>query len=605
MPDPPPHALRARAALALVLLLLLTAAASPGAAAAASSGPQVFAKSGERPDEFGAPPHATAVLSASVVNAVRALAIQATDPGRFFLGSLCATGVSACAGDVRLDGFEERGRGIVRPVRFVARNGSTISGRVWATNAGPARRPLVVITNGSIQAPEQLYWWAAQTLAKAGYVVITTDAAGQGQSDLLGAGAETLEGVHPQVAGNTFYDGTQDALDFALSSPSAPFCPRRSRGGGLHCDKQRARVGSGGASAHNPLWRLIDPERIGLAGHSYGASGVSWVGQQDPRVDAVVAWDRLCDPSARPATCSTGGLGGPVALRVPSLSLVADSFLGFEAVNGPPADPSAKAAPSRRFSAAGIDTGSIAIRGGTHFEFSYLPLAAFRATLRGIDLSAWYTLAWMDKYVKRDPTADRRLLSDRWRRDPADARIDPAGGGNLLSDWSTSRLDVRRTDGSRVRCEDLRAGCAALAPDDGQPAEWGFLPIATALDGTPAVVGGQDGPAAVATAVGRPRLRLTTSVGGRPGDRRRRVRVRVGNGGTTAVRDVVLRFHAGTRGRTSRSRVRLRRLAPGAVRTATVVVRRRGSGRAPVALVVRASAPGTTPRVLRRSVEVR
>jgi hypothetical protein len=32
--------------------------------------------------------------------------------------------------------------------------------------SGPAKRPGVVITNGSVQADEQLYWFAAQALAK-------------------------------------------------------------------------------------------------------------------------------------------------------------------------------------------------------------------------------------------------------------------------------------------------------------------------------------------------------------------------------------------------------------------------------------------------------
>jgi hypothetical protein len=32
---------------------------------------------------------------------------------------------------------------------------------------------------------------------------------------------------------------------------------------------------------------------------------------------------------------------------------------------------------------------------------------------------AWYTTAWFDKYVKHDPTADARLLTNRWRHDAA------------------------------------------------------------------------------------------------------------------------------------------------------------------------------------------
>jgi hypothetical protein len=39
-----------------------------------------------------------------------------------------------------------------------------------------------VITNGSVQAPERLYWFAAQTLAKARYVVLTFDPQGKGLS---------------------------------------------------------------------------------------------------------------------------------------------------------------------------------------------------------------------------------------------------------------------------------------------------------------------------------------------------------------------------------------------------------------------------------------
>ena len=54
------------------------------------------------------------------------------------------------------------------------------------TRQGPAKRPGVVITDGSVQADEQMYWYAAQALAKDGYVVMTFDPQGQGRSDTLG-----------------------------------------------------------------------------------------------------------------------------------------------------------------------------------------------------------------------------------------------------------------------------------------------------------------------------------------------------------------------------------------------------------------------------------
>jgi len=125
--------------------------------------------------------------------------MQATDPERNFLGPhLCATGDDGCAGDVRLYNWESHG-GIVKKVLFTARSGATISGRVWATKAGPAKRPGIVITPGSVQAPERLYWFAAQTLAKAGYVVLTSDPQGQGQSDERGESPDENEGSPAQT----------------------------------------------------------------------------------------------------------------------------------------------------------------------------------------------------------------------------------------------------------------------------------------------------------------------------------------------------------------------------------------------------------------------
>jgi alpha-beta hydrolase superfamily lysophospholipase len=98
---------------------------------------------------------------------------------------------------------------------------------VGDARAGPALRPAVVVTTGSVQAPEVLYLWAATTLAKEGFVVLTFDVQGQGRSDTYGEGVDRNEGV-PSQAGQPFYDGTEDALDFLLSTPARPYRPRRS-----------------------------------------------------------------------------------------------------------------------------------------------------------------------------------------------------------------------------------------------------------------------------------------------------------------------------------------------------------------------------------------
>ena len=57
--------------------------------------------------------------------------------------------------------------------------GPTLSGAGVGHAHGPAKRPGVLITNGFVQADEQIYWYAAQALAKAGYVVLTFDPRGR------------------------------------------------------------------------------------------------------------------------------------------------------------------------------------------------------------------------------------------------------------------------------------------------------------------------------------------------------------------------------------------------------------------------------------------
>ena len=177
----------------VLLVALAFGVPDAGAQSASEKDEQNRAKSGERAAEHQTPEYQAELDRREQENAQSMATTLANDPERNF-ATVCAIGGNACAGDVRLYDFEERGRGIVRPLLWTARNGSTVSGHVWATKAGPAKRPVVVITNGSIQAPEAIYWWAAQTLAKHGYVVLTWDPHQQGRSDTLGEGVDINEG---------------------------------------------------------------------------------------------------------------------------------------------------------------------------------------------------------------------------------------------------------------------------------------------------------------------------------------------------------------------------------------------------------------------------
>jgi dienelactone hydrolase len=477
---------------AAVVALLVCASAAQAFDPAAEA--QNYGKGTERQAIYSTPEYQARLRQESVNNRVNAMAAQAADPERDILTHLCSTGEDGCAGDVRLYDWESSGYGIVQKVLWTARNGATISGHLWATKAGPAKRPGIVITNGSVQADEQLYWFVAQTLAKQGYVVLTWDPQGQGQSDTGGEGADQQEGVPAQSDGRPFFDGTEDALNFFFSNPSSPYVPLKScMTGTSHAPKQDRRVKAKLNAGFNPLWELLDTSRVGIAGHSYGAEGVSYIGQFDPRVKAIVAFDNLggvdpnasfigSNPSEQP--CPGDPSQRAVAkITKPALGMSADYFLPPEPKTSDP-DPLEKSGESLEYSKQGVDTGEIIIRGGTHYDFDWIPNPGFTATLRGADEITWYTSAWFDKYVKGDPAADKRLLTDRWRADAPEAAVDPNGDGNMFSAYYKSRLDIGLNGGGRFLCEDMRPGCPGMvaASADGQPAAYDYIKVATAPD---------------------------------------------------------------------------------------------------------------------------
>jgi hypothetical protein len=166
----------------------------------------------------------------------------------------------------------------------------------------------------------------------------------------------------------------------------------------------------------------------------------------------------------------------PAKLTKPALGMSADYFLPPTPNTSQP-DPSAKSTESLEYTKAGVDTGEIIIRGGSHLDFSFIPNAGFGASLRGADEIAWYTSAWFDKYVKGDPGADRRLLTNRWRHDGTEAAIDPGHDGNMFSFYYPSRLDIGLRGGARFDCDDLRDGCGGMTDADGYRGEYSYLAI--------------------------------------------------------------------------------------------------------------------------------
>jgi dienelactone hydrolase len=361
---------------------------------------------------------------------------DAGEGGERFSGSLCGSGTLTCAADPRM----KHHSALVKPFTYINRNGATIEGHVWTRRTRlPHRRPGVVLETGSVQAPEGWYLWAAQVLAHHGYTVLTFDVQGQGRSDAFGTHDAHFADGFPAQDIDHFVEDLEDALDFFHSTPEHPWVPPTPHGA--------ARQQSRPVDKFNPLHRWFDHERLGIVGHSLGAEAVSIVQATDPRVDAVVAWDNL-DADVTP--------------RVPALGMSADYGLVPYPNAGDP-DPGAKSAAFRKWQAKGIPAMEVVVRGGTHFEWSYSPGPVLTASLRGIDMAAWYTTAWFDRFVKNRESAEKRLLSNRWQADEVDASVDAEGAGNLFSFYHRSPLDL----GDGRACADLRAGCDLLSADGG------------------------------------------------------------------------------------------------------------------------------------------
>jgi dienelactone hydrolase len=358
-------------------------------------------------------------------------------------------------------------RGQQIPVAFTNRYGALLRGHVYAPLPGArdpytgaaltAPYPAVLITTGSVQGSENMYEWLAQDLAERGYVVMTYDVQGQGTSETFphqgplgdvpfcdptaapADGEQTpCPGVPFQQTAN-FVKGTQDALDFLLATPDAPY--------------PNPAAGSAAVNGYDPLWKLIDrtPDdrtatpgrttKVAIVGHSLGAAAISYLQGVDPRVEAAVALDKLMsgadnmfDVDAHPVVPSLG-VQSEYGFNVEPYV-----FMGGSSLAPTPISPTDGPDPQREektgfdgWRAAGVDSMVIVPRSSTHLEYTDIAYA-LPASRYGQDVAGYYTLAWLDKYLKHDPSADARLTADRL------TYLEP-GPGRLWSPVTLTRDD--------------------------------------------------------------------------------------------------------------------------------------------------------------------
>lgn len=235
--------------------------------------------------------------------------------------------------------------------------------------------PAVLIVHGG-GSQKELHRWAAQGLAEAGYLTVTFD-----------------------VAASNHGTDAQDMVEWMFS-------------------------------AEFPFAAELDRARVGIAGHSQGASTASLLGQLDARLKAIVAWDNLTALSPE-LWADDIGVEPPagLVLTTPALGIGADYYFTPEPYAERPEPPPSNGEGGRgrgvsahpkdlgyqELKAAGVDTMLFILRAGTHLDFT--PLAAGAGSEYGEPVSFYLTRAWFDRYLKglSDPAAARaghhRLLA--------------------------------------------------------------------------------------------------------------------------------------------------------------------------------------------------
>ena len=241
-----------------------------------------------------------------------------------------------------------------------AATGACLSGTVFAPTSLAAgypdprfgtERPAVVIGPGSGPGVEAFYQWSARDLAGHGYIAVTIDPQGVGNS-ATSAGqpctvppppdpTQTCPGVPFQQAGN-YVDAIETGLDY-LTSP------------------------------YDPYASSVDPSELGAAGHSLSARAVSYAQMIDPRIKAVVAWDNLASNLAGDAGSPSGGgdvgdlIGGevpgasvPITPTVPALGEASDARGTSEPTNS---DPNQKKTAYEVWRSAGVPSMEVCLQG--------------------------------------------------------------------------------------------------------------------------------------------------------------------------------------------------------------------------------------------------
>jgi hypothetical protein len=330
-----------------------------------------------------------AVSIQGVVDTIRYEAARIPKRGPSQFGTWPWSGDVACGGHRRRGTFAGR----KQELYFPNRKGQQLHATLYAPSdaqlaALGIEAPLAaVVYSPGVLSAQPMYCWFGAGMANAGYVVMTYDVYGQGKSD--GSARDNAPA------------DLEDALAFLVS-------------------------------AANPFRSLIDPDRIGTAGHSMGAGAVQTVGSDGGRVKAISAQSDLGDRYTD--TVPIQGQGADY-----------ESFIL-------PTTPTFNTQPNEKlegFNAArarGVETQEIVIESASHLAWSHVT-GSYTSTWSE-PVALHYSLAWFDRYLMGD--LERSGLTGTQR---LKLNLD-AGGGHGLSRKYRSAYSL----GADGECLDMLAG---------------------------------------------------------------------------------------------------------------------------------------------------
>lgn len=152
------------------------------------------------------------------------------------------------------------------------------------------------------------------------------------------------------------------------------------------------------ASAANPYLVECNNAKAGVCGWSLGGRSLMMVQEQDARVKCVVAWDNLA-VSEKGDGGSPLGSNRPQPWRTPRVPAMGQASLnGFT-------DSECKLTAWKWWREYGMPCMEVVFENSNHFWWSGSSTEAKR------DQSHHYTLAWFDRWLKNDPAAKSRLLA--------------------------------------------------------------------------------------------------------------------------------------------------------------------------------------------------